>query len=170
MLIMSIKSQKVDLRAMLRRLQLPATAHIPSTNQSTHKNVTVDAYLNSLIRQGYLQRHAAGDPKAKRAGGSGKRGRSTQGGEDDGITWEWRWGHRAQSEIGEKGLAQFMAEFMMEAEKRDANGDEDEAEGDGEGRAARQRKEKREAAKKKKLEALLKGIGRAAGGNLADIK
>jgi hypothetical protein len=167
---MSIKSQKVELRAVLRRLQLPATAHIPSTNQSTHKNITVDTYLNSLIRQGYLQRSAAGDPKSKK-GGPGKRVRPTQGGgEDDGTTWEWRWGHRAHSEIGEKGLAQFMAEFMAEAEKRGVDGEEEEAEGDGEGRAARQRREKREAAAKKKLEALLKGIGRAAGGNLTDIK
>jgi hypothetical protein len=144
------------------------TATIPLTSQSTLKALTVDAHLTTLIRQGYIERRPVGDPKAKKGAGGSKRVRATQGGgDDDGITWEWRWGHRAHSEIGEKGVAQFVAEFMVESERRGMEVLEEE---DGEGRAGNRRRQNKETEARKRLEAVMKGIGRAAGGDLTDGK
>lgn len=154
----------MDLRANLKRLRLPPTAIISFNTQSTHKQITVDAYLNLLCRQGYLERQRLGDP-GKVAGG--KRGRApaaTQATADDGASYEWRWGNRAHSEVGEKGIGTFAAEFMVE---RMAVDDDEDDEDDG-GKDAG--KEKRDDARKKVLEKMIKGIGRAAGGSLAELK
>ena len=95
-----------------------------------------------------------------------KRVRATQGdGADDGTTWEWRWGHRSHSEIGEKAVAQFAAEFMVESERRATEALEEE---DGEGRAGARKREQRAAEAKRRLETVLKGIRRAAGGEFVD--
>jgi len=71
-----------------------------------------------------------------------KKGRATQvenepiGGEagDPGI--EWRWGARAEIELGEKGVARFV-KTIYEAGKRGGEGDDEEGEGGGGGREAR---------------------------------
>lgn len=151
----------MDLRANLKRLRLPPTAIISYNAQSTHKQITVDAFLNLLSRQGYIERQRLGDP-GKAAGG--KRGRApaaTQANTEDGATYEWRWGNRAHSEVGEVGIGAFAAEFMVE--RMGVNEGEDEG-----GRGAA--KGRREEARKKVLEKMVKGIGRAAGGSLAEIK
>jgi hypothetical protein len=130
--------------------------------------MTVDAYLTLLIRQGYLDRQRIGEPK----GAGTKRGRPVvtqrDGGEDAG-SWEWRWGNRAESEVGETNIAKFAAEFMIENSAGDDAMDEDEDEG-----AARKGKRKGKGKQRaenaeKKLEAIMKAIERAAGGNLADL-
>lgn len=152
----------MDLRSNLKRLRLPPTATISFNAQSTHKQITVDAYLNLLCRQGYIEHQRLGD--AGKAPG-GKRGRApaaTQANAEEGATYEWRWGNRAHSEVGEMGIGTFAAEFMVER-----MGMEDEEEEDG-GRGAG--KGKRNDARKKLLEKMIKGIGRAAGGSLAEIK
>lgn len=130
--------------------------------RSTHRSVTVEQYLSTLIRQGYLDQQQAGEAaKAK-----GKRGRVAANADDDsGATYEWRWGPRAQSEVGEKGIAQFVAEFMV----GDADDDDDEEEEDG-GRRARGRGAAGKESAQDRLEKMLKGVERAAGGQLADLK
>jgi len=151
----------MDLRANLKRLRLPPTAVISFNAQSTHKQLTVDAFLSLLCRQGYIDRQRLGD-SGKAAGG--KRGRApaaTQANAEDGATYEWRWGIRAHSEVGEMGIGTFAAEFMVER----MGVDEDEDEG-GRGVA----KGRRDEARKKVLEKMIKGIGRAAGGSLVEIK
>jgi hypothetical protein len=136
--------------------------------------MTVEAYLNQLIRQGYVDRQRAGETK----GAGAKRGRApaaTQrdGGEDSG-TWEWRWGNRAESEVGEMDIAKFAAAFMVERSADDEM-DEDEDEeggesrngkGKGKGKAKAKQKEGRV---EKKVAALMKAVERAAGGNLAEL-
>jgi melanoma-associated antigen len=145
---------------------------ISFTPQSTEKPQNVDAYLTHLIRQGYLDRQRAGDIK----GAGAKRARSraivtTQGdgGEEIG-TWEWRWGNRSQSEVGEKGVAKFIAEFMVERLGGD-DLDEDEDEGAGPSRKGKRKgKGKQTVNAEKRMENMLIGIERAAGGNLAEMQ
>ncbi|KZT30154.1 hypothetical protein NEOLEDRAFT_1127013, partial [Neolentinus lepideus HHB14362 ss-1] len=93
------------LRAYLKKLRLTSINFTPI---STHKSISVDTYLSQLIRQGYLDRHRVGENVQK------KRGRPTQTQGEDNVAVEWRWGTRAQSEVGELGVARFMAEFMVE--------------------------------------------------------
>ncbi|CAL1701870.1 unnamed protein product [Somion occarium] len=147
-----------DLRALLKRLRLSATAPIPLSSQSTHQNLTTDAYLLQLIRQGYLDRRKIGEQKG--AAGGKKRGRAAPSaqaanGDDDSNTFEWRWGPRAMSEIGEVGIAQFVAAFMVQ---RRGNVDDDDDEGDRE-----------DAAMRRQIEKMVQGIEKAASGRLLDI-
>ncbi|KAH9896018.1 MAGE family-domain-containing protein [Cubamyces lactineus] len=52
-----------DLHAILKRLQLPANASIPLSSQSTNQNLTLDAYLSQLTRQGYLEKVRLGNAR-----------------------------------------------------------------------------------------------------------
>lgn len=157
----------VDLRANLKRLRLPPTSSLNMNAHSTHRSMPIDTYLTQLLKQGFLDRQRVGDNKKGKGGGKNKRVRSTQGGDndDEGMSYEWRWGNRAQSEVGEKGIAEFVAEFMV-GEGMHVDADEDEEDG-GAGRA---RAKKRLNEAEHKLAKSLKGIERAAGGNLADLK
>ncbi|KAI0686462.1 MAGE family-domain-containing protein [Cytidiella melzeri] len=148
-----------DLRRILKRLRIPLSADVPLNSRSTAQS-TIDAYLAQCARQGYLERHRVGQAKV---GADKKRGRApagTQrgaGGEDEGDTWEWKWGPRAMAEIGEADMARFVAEFMVDSSMM---GEEDD---DGEARAVN------EARRKKKLETMMKGVERASGGDLVDV-
>src|ERR1700761_1133945 len=106
---------------MLKRLGLTASGEIAFSAASTHRTLTLDAYLTNLIRQGYLDRQQVGaDPKK----GKGKRGRISQADEDSGQTYEWRWGPRAQSEVGEQAIGAFIADFMVTQERAEDAEDE----------------------------------------------
>lgn len=75
----------------------------------------MEQYLTLLIRQNYLDRLKTGSG-ASGPGAGAKRGRpSARGeGEDGEFNLEWRWGERAQAEISERGVCEFMVEFMVE--------------------------------------------------------
>lgn len=120
----------------------------------------MEQYLNNLIRQGYLDRQQVGENK-KGKGKGVKRGRATQADEEAGTTYEWRWGIRAHSEVGEQAIAKFVAEFMV----GDVEEDDDEEEG-----GSRARNKQKQAAAEVRLEKMTKGIERAAGGTLAELK
>lgn len=76
--------------------------------------------------------------------------------EDDASNWEWRWGPRAMTEIGEVGIASFVAEFMALRIPLEA--------GDAEGGPSKK------AQIAKRVEALMGGIQKAAGeAELVDI-
>ncbi|KAH7925738.1 MAGE-domain-containing protein [Leucogyrophana mollusca] len=157
----------LDLRANLKRLGLPGSGSVTMTSHSTHKSLPIDTYLGQLIRQGYIDRQQLGGNKAA----GGKRGRApaaTQANADDNQAWEWRWGNRAYSEIGEKAVGQFVAEFMVER-TRDNDGDDDDDENAAPARA-RGRVKNRSEVVEKKLATILKGIERAAGGTLTDVR
>ncbi|KAG5641632.1 hypothetical protein DXG03_004569 [Asterophora parasitica] len=143
----------MELRAHLKRLSLPPAGNVISSAQSTHKTQTVETYLTTFIRTGYLDRIQVGDAKK---GKGAKRARMTQADDETGATYEWKWGSRAQSEVGEKAIAKFIAEFMVGAAD-----DFDEDQG-----GVRGRREDATA----KLEKMARGIERAAGGQLTDIK
>lgn len=75
----------------------------------------MEQYLTLLIRQNYLDRLKTGSG-APGPGAGAKRGRPSAkaDGEDGEFNTEWRWGERAQAEISETGVCDFMVEFMVE--------------------------------------------------------
>ncbi|KAI8976336.1 MAGE family-domain-containing protein [Trametes punicea] len=153
-----------DLRAILKRLQLPSNAPVPLSSQSTNQSLTIDAYLAQLTRQGYLDKHrlgtARGAPKRARAAQHGNT-QAAAGAHDDSVlaAYEWRWGPRAHAEVGERAVAQFVAEFM--AVRPGAEEDEEE---DAVGAPADEGTQKR-------VQIVFKGIERAAAGApLADVR
>ncbi|KAL1662948.1 MAGE family-domain-containing protein [Schizophyllum commune] len=139
----------IDLRAALRRLNLDE--EVQMSGLATHEKLPIDTFLGHLARQGYIERTAVGEPSKK--GKGAKRGRPTQGADDEGAQYEWRWGARALCEVGERKVAQFVGEFM-------AGGDGEEEE---ESEAAQAEMEARR-------DRIVKGIERAAGGALMDVK
>ncbi|PFH49186.1 hypothetical protein AMATHDRAFT_5156 [Amanita thiersii Skay4041] len=153
----------MDLRMNLRRLRLPTGGEVTFSALSTHKTLTIDQYLSSLMRQNYIDREQIGEGKSKGI----KRGRvATQAPQDDeeGAAYQWRWGPRAYCEIGEKAVAKFIAEFMFD--DRDADADE-EAERPESSRRARDKEQRNVESKVSKM---LDGIEKAAGGNLTGLR
>lgn len=115
-------------------------------DKSTHQSLTVNVYLTQLVRQGYLDYSRIGDVKS-----GGKRSRvpnATQAGGEESSNVEWKWGPRAHGEVGEQGVARFVAEFMAERVADPEAGEE---------------------TQQKLLEAMLKGI-KGATGELSDVK
>lgn len=156
-----------ELRLHLKNLRLTPTTTINLTKYSTTRSVTLDTYLTQLLKQGYLDRlQVGGDAKQLKAKAKGKGGAKRVRGDEedtDGTTYEWRWGPRAYSEVGEKAIAQFVAEFMV----RDGLEGDDEEDGAGvNGRAGGSS----QTEAKKKLDKMMLGIEKAAGGSLADVK
>ncbi|KAG7087334.1 hypothetical protein E1B28_013310 [Marasmius oreades] len=149
-----------DLRKQLKRLHLANNSEIRLTSLSVQRTIPLDRFLDSLIKQGYIDQRAIGEKKK----GPGKRARATQGNDESGIQYEWRWGPRAHSEVGEKAIAQFVAEFMVSEEQQE---DEDAEEGQGSSRGGTQRR--RENAMSK-LEKMMQGIEKVVGGNLLNLK
>ncbi|CAE7133854.1 unnamed protein product [Rhizoctonia solani] len=104
--------------------------------------------------------------------------------DEDGATTEWKWGSRAHAELGEKAVAEFMVDFMVERAIKDAarqlrrnaqtqGGDEEEDEDDeGVGRAQRDERAKDKAAlearAEKMRETMMRDVERSAGGHLSD--
>ncbi|KAI0696984.1 MAGE-domain-containing protein [Cerioporus squamosus] len=141
-----------DLRAILKRLQLPPSAPIPLSSQATNQSVTIDAYLAQLMRQGYIEKLHVGSTGK---GAGAKRARATQATQADDAhlqAFEWRWGPRALGEIGEPGIARFVAEFMA-----GQPGQEDDEDEDAVGASQDEHTQKR-------VEVIFDGIRRAAAG------
>ncbi|KAK7018433.1 MAGE domain-containing protein [Favolaschia claudopus] len=153
-----------DLRATLKTLRIPATGTIAFAPTATHRTLSLDQYLSLLVKQGFLDHR-----QARKAGTRGKRAR-VQAADDDGqTTYEWRWGARAHSEVGEKAVGAFVAEFMVQEESL-PGGEGGEEDAGAEGAAAgRAKASKRKADAASRLEKMAKGIERAAGGQLADV-
>ncbi|KAF9022823.1 MAGE-domain-containing protein [Hymenopellis radicata] len=140
-----------ELRSYLTKLRL---SNVAFTSRSTTRSVPLDTYLQTLLRQGYLDRQSLADASKKGGtkGGKSKRVRADEDG--GGVKYEWRWGSRAHTEIGEEGIGEFVAEFMV--------GPVNDEEGEGGGRRQKERE--------KKVHKMVQGIGRAAGGGLAEFK
>lgn len=147
-----------ELRTLLRRLRLTSTSQVPRNSRSVQQSLTVEQFLAMAIRQGYLERQRVGEAK----GGQKKRGRAPatiQGGNnDDAVMFEWRWGPRATAEVGEQDIARFVAEFMVDRTRGDVEVENDEEGGVQEDPETR-----------KMREGMLRGIERAAGGNLVGL-
>lgn len=179
------------LRRLLKPLGLTPTAEVPLPISTPRRRTKFQDFLTHLIKLGYLERQRAG---AANPGGTQakKRGRQSQaaptGDEDeDGSGVEWRWGSRAHAEIGEKAIAEFMVDFMVERAMRDAaralkrqgqsqaaDDDEDGSEDEeGLGRVERNERAKDKAALeergRKMREAMMRDVERSAGGHLSGV-
>ncbi|KAJ7583842.1 MAGE family-domain-containing protein [Mycena floridula] len=141
-----------ELRTHLKRLRLSPTAKVAFTPLSPHREITMDAYLTNLVKQGYLDRQQIGETKKPKGGAKRVRAEAD---DESGIQYEWRWGNRAEGEISEKALAEFVAELMVGNAREE---DDEEV-------ARRPRGQQRGGARKEKM---LGGIAKAAGGSLAD--
>lgn len=119
--------------------------------------MTIDSYLSQLVRQGYIEKHRVGTAAGK---GGTKRARATQAPADDHLqAFEWRWGPRALTEVGERGIAQFVAEFMAGQPGREEDGEEDAVGAS------------RDEGTQKRVQIIFKGIERAAvGGQLLEAR
>ena len=154
----------VDLRKHLKSLHLPSNPSlrpIRYTASSTTRCQNIDGYLSHLLKQGYLDRRQVGDLNAKKGGKSGpgsKRLRTQAEDREEGRTYEWRWGGRAFSEVGEEYIGKFIAEFMVSSEV------DQEEEGRGAAAAAARAKEKA------LVEKMYVGVEKAAGGKLMGLK
>ncbi|CCO28760.1 hypothetical protein BN14_02758 [Rhizoctonia solani AG-1 IB] len=143
-------------------------------------------FLTHLTKLGYLERARAATALAGTQQPK-KRGRQSQvaaDDDDDGATIEWKWGSRAHAEMGEKAVAEFMVEFMVERAIKDAarqlrrngptqGGDEEDDDDEANvGRAERNEREKDKAAlearAEKMREAMMRDVERSAGGHLSD--
>lgn len=87
----------------------------PSTAPSTAlTKLTVDALLGTYVKQGYLEKQ----PNA--LAGATQKSKNTQDAEKNeggDPTMEWRWGPRADIEMGETNVAKFIGEFYREPEE-----------------------------------------------------
>lgn len=160
-----------QLRSFLRRMSLDANRSLPLAVQpdagkdAVHHGLTLDDYLAMLQKQSYLECSKtgvaaqgamsvdAGTLTGKRQQVKGRRSR-TEEGEPSGEEYEWRWGARAEVEITEKAVADFVRQVYFDSE--DVGGVEGEQDGDGEEATSRAQKE----------EQLLKHIEHAAGSQL----
>ena len=105
----------------------------------------------------------------------GKRGRTAVGDGDEMAQFEWKWGPRSYSEVGEKAIAEFMAQFLLDRKMltTDVDSDEEEEEAQTSRRrngASSQTQPRQAQDKTKMFEDMIKGIARAAGGTLHDIR
>ena len=156
----------VDLRKHLKSLHLPSNPSlrpIRYSASSTTRCQNIDGYLSHLIKQGYLDRQQVGDVGAKKKGKSGagsKRLRTQAEDREEGRTFEWRWGPRAFSEVGEQYIGKFIAEFMVSSEI-----DQEE-----EGREAAATAAAARAKERALIEKMYVGVEKAAGGNLMALK
>ena len=154
----------MELRRHLKSLHLPSNPSlrpIRYTASSTTRSQNIDGYLTHLLKQGYLDRQQVGDVGAKKGGKSGvgsKRLRTQVEDREEGRTYEWRWGMRAFSEVGEEYIGKFIAEFMVSTEI------DQEEEGRGAAAAAARAKEKA------LVDKMYIGVERAAGGRLMALK
>ncbi|KZO97255.1 MAGE-domain-containing protein, partial [Calocera viscosa TUFC12733] len=171
-----------QLRSYLKKLGVHSTLGIVT---ASNKNISLDAFLSMLTRLGYLDRirtHLPGlgtQAPATQAAGRGRRARGADDTEEGDVSYEWRWGPRADAEISEKRAAEFIADVYLKRreeiqEVEDSEDDEDEQparKGRGRGKndeAAERRREKQAKKEKerKEMERILKEVERAAGGNL----
>ncbi|EJD00539.1 MAGE-domain-containing protein [Fomitiporia mediterranea MF3/22] len=171
-----------ELKKHLKTFRLPMSATIEFVPHATHRSMSIESYLSLLIKQGHLDRVKMGPGGAPKPT-QGKRGRTAAHADHDeeGATYEWRWGARAHAEVGERAVAEFVAEFMAERIIRDVEtgqaprtstrrrrneGEEDDDEEGEEGEERRMADEERE----KILAAMMKDITRAAGGRLTEAR
>ena len=162
-LFLTVTLVSVDLRKHLKSLHLPSNPSlrpIRYTASSTTRCQNIDGYLSHILKQGYLDRQQVGDVGAKKGGKPGKRLRTQAEDREEGRTYEWRWGPRAFSEVGEEYIGKFIAEFMVSSE---ADQEEGAAAAAATSAAAR-------AKEKALVEKMYVGVEKAAGGKLMALK
>ncbi|BGP56297.1 hypothetical protein JCM8202v2_003912 [Rhodotorula sphaerocarpa] len=173
-----------QLISYLKRLSLTPSTPLPLSLSAPHPDaLTLAKYLELLVRQQYLEcansgqggatgatqaqtqtqggrsgrPSTGGTQRKKRGGGAGDGERGGAGAEAGDPALEWRWGPRAEAELGEKGVGQFVERIFfdpsaMGRKSAGINGEEEEAAQAGQG-----------ARRGKNGERFLKELARAAG-------
>lgn len=138
-----------QLRSNLYRLGLSKDAPLPpalrpgrlpdddSTPDTVAHPSTLRHYMALLVKQGYLEAASiktgptdgAADNNATRRGGRRKsRSNNNNAGDDDENAQEdnveWKWGPRAEAEIGERGVAEWISQVYVCGGDDDEDGDE----------------------------------------------
>ncbi|GAA5856838.1 hypothetical protein JCM9279_000847 [Rhodotorula babjevae] len=154
-----------QLISYLRRLSLTPSTTLPLSLASPHpSSVTLSVFLNTLVKEQYLERAktaTSGATQATQQSGGGRtqgpsrtqrtnaQGDKAESG-DPGL--DWRWGPRADAELGEVGVAHFVERiFLAQPPRGFGHDDDDEAEEDS------------AAERKKKADKLRREVARAAG-------
>jgi hypothetical protein len=89
-------------KILKNKLLIESNTILPFTTPlSTSNPPTLDTYLKQLTKQGYLE--------SIKIGGHSNATRNVDGGVV--VDVEWRWGGRADAEIGERAVAEFMADL-----------------------------------------------------------
>lgn len=102
---------------------LPDDNSLPDTSSHPTKLKT---YLALLVRQGYLEQGELNAPTVLGSGGGGDKpaggrrrrsARAADGNDENGAkaddNVEWKWGPRAEAEIGEKAVAEFITDVYV---------------------------------------------------------
>ncbi|SJX63228.1 uncharacterized protein SRS1_14052 [Sporisorium reilianum f. sp. reilianum] len=105
----------------------PAYGSASSGSQSTQTQArakamhgTLEGFLNAMVKQQYLEKQRSDvgldfmDAAVNQAQTQGRRRGRTSGGaggraDDETTVWEWRWGSRAEAEVGEKRIAELIS-------------------------------------------------------------
>jgi hypothetical protein len=155
-------------------MSLEPNEQLPSALQpdgSKESKMTMEEYLQQLQKQSYLERNRTGAAPqgamsmdtgsllGKRIQARGRKSRTDEG-ERTNEEYEWRWGPRAEVEITEKAVAEFVSQVYMDADGQDQ---EDDANADANGGHDQ---DDQETSRAKKQELLLKSIEQAAGSQL----
>lgn len=129
-------------RALLHRLSLEKAAPLPdtlrpdslretqqsrgrdaaanTTSDSTAHPSTLKTFLDQLLKQGYLEKVQSNVP----AGGRKARRTGEEEGQDN---FEWKWGPRAEVEIGEVAVAEFVQSVYAHQDHEAGDEEEEEA-------------------------------------------
>lgn len=140
-----------QLKSYLRRMSLDPKALLPHALQpectfglGQEGKMTMNDYLDVLVKQSYLECSRTGAAPAgamsmdgaslgKRVQAKGRKSRAEEG-RASGEALEWRWGARAESEVTEKAVGEFVADVYINTNGQGRNNDtvdEDEDDGDG---------------------------------------
>ncbi|EST05280.1 MAGE protein [Kalmanozyma brasiliensis GHG001] len=160
----------------------PTSAAASTGSQSTQTQSrarasqgTLEAFLTTMTKQNYLERQRSDvgidvmDAAVNQAQTQGRRrGRTSGGGgrahaaDDETTVWEWRWGSRAESEVGEKRIAELITVLFTDPSStpEGAQGAEEEEDDD------TQAIDRDRLAKRRKM--LLTNITSVAGSQLID--
>ncbi|PVF97462.1 hypothetical protein CPB86DRAFT_734686 [Serendipita vermifera] len=110
------------LRSQLKKLQLMPNSSVEVGTDTASKRLSLEQYLNLLIRQGYLDRVKIGNISGQKTGAKRPRGSAPHPDAQEGsVDFEWRWGERAHAEISEEGISDFIVEFMVERSRPTGN-------------------------------------------------
>lgn len=120
----SHKTLAATLRSQLKKLNLTPTSHINAGVMNAPKDLTIDSYLQLLIKQGYLDRVKVGNTTGQKGGKRSRVGAARHDDEEGSVDYEWRWGERSHFEISEQGVSDFIVSFMTERSKPDNNAQE----------------------------------------------
>ncbi|CAE6476244.1 unnamed protein product [Rhizoctonia solani] len=174
------------LRGLIKPLGLTPNAEMFLPISNHRRRMKFPEFLTHLTKLGYLERVRAATAigATQQVKKRGRQSQATAGDdEEDGATTEWKWGSRAHAELGERAVAEFMVEFMVERAIKDAarqlrrnaqtqGGDEEDEDEENVERAERNEREKDKAAlearAEKMREAMMRDVERSAGGHLSD--